>query len=191
MAAEDRRRAIVAAVIPLLANKGSSVRTAEIARAAGIAEGTIFRAFPDKSALIYEACRAAMDPKPVSEAIRGISPALPMREQLAKAARLLLNHWNRVIAVAEAARSLPAPTGRQTADGLRLMKESAQAISAALTEIFVRHGDELCITPAKAAAAFRGLIFASGHPLMRADQRLDIDDVLAVLLTGIARRRRK
>jgi AcrR family transcriptional regulator len=188
MAAEDRRRAIVAAVIPLLADKGASVKTADIAKAARIAEGTIFRAFPDKPTLFYEALKAGMDPAPVCAAIENISAALPLKAQLARAAELLLAHWNRVSSLGEACRSMPPPTGRRQDDGFQLMKKSAQAIQAALVVIFERRREELCIAPAKAGAAFRGLIFAGAHPLMRADQRLDIDDVLAVLLTGIARR---
>ncbi len=188
MTAEDRRRAIVAAVIPLLAAKGASVKTADIARAARIAEGTIFRAFPDKATLIYEAVKAGMDPAAVCSAIENISAALPLKAQLARAAELLLAHWNRVSSLAEACRSLPPPTGRRRVDGLQLVKQSAQAIQAALAVVFERHSDELCVAPSTAVAAFRGLIFASAHPLMRADQRLDIEDVVAVLLTGIARR---
>ncbi|HUO45747.1 MAG TPA: helix-turn-helix domain-containing protein, partial [Acidimicrobiia bacterium] len=52
LAPEDRRQAIVEAVIPLLVERGASVTTREMAEAAGIAEGTIFRVFPDKCALI-------------------------------------------------------------------------------------------------------------------------------------------
>jgi AcrR family transcriptional regulator len=47
MAPDDRRRAIVAAVVPLLLEHGDDVSTRQIADAAGIAEGTIFRVFPD------------------------------------------------------------------------------------------------------------------------------------------------
>ena len=49
MAPEDRRKAILEALIPLLVEQGGDVTTKEIAEAAGIAEGTIFRVFPDKA----------------------------------------------------------------------------------------------------------------------------------------------
>ena len=40
LAPEDRRTAILAALIPLLVERGGDVTTKEIAQAAGIAEGT-------------------------------------------------------------------------------------------------------------------------------------------------------
>ena len=48
----ERRAEIIAATLPLLLAHGASVTTRQIAEAAGIAEGTIFRVFPDKESLI-------------------------------------------------------------------------------------------------------------------------------------------
>lgn len=48
MSPEQRREMIVRAALPLVVEYGTSVTTAQIARAAGIGEGTIFRAFGDK-----------------------------------------------------------------------------------------------------------------------------------------------
>ena len=63
---EERRAAIVAAALPLLAAQGTNVTTRAIAEAAGVAEGTIFRVFPDKDALIQAVLDSALDPAPVS-----------------------------------------------------------------------------------------------------------------------------
>jgi AcrR family transcriptional regulator len=191
MAPEDRRRAIIAAITPLLVKKGALATTADMARAARIAEGTIFRVFPDKSALLYEVIRAAMDPDELCVAIRSISPALAMRVQLAQAAQLLTDHWSRVIALGEAMRSTAVLPGSRQAQAGRVVKESSAAIAAALTALFARHRDELRTTPAKAVAAFRGLIVATGHPLMTAEQRLSIDDVVGVLLSGVGRPKKR
>src|SRR5690348_18446345 len=62
MSADERRKAIVDAVIPLLVEKGSEVSTREIAEAAGIAEGTIFRVFPDKRSLMLAAAEEVINP---------------------------------------------------------------------------------------------------------------------------------
>ena len=52
MPPDERRDAIIDVVLPLLLEHGSDVSTRQIAEAAGIAEGTIFRVFPDKAALL-------------------------------------------------------------------------------------------------------------------------------------------
>src|SRR6476659_10123059 len=62
MTAEDRRKAIIEVLIPLLVEKGSEVSTREIAEAAGIAEGTIFRVFPDKRSLMLAAAEEVINP---------------------------------------------------------------------------------------------------------------------------------
>lgn len=188
MAAADRRRSILDAVIPLLIDKGLSATTAEMAQAAGIAEGTIFRVFPDKPSLVYEAVKATMDPGPVEDAIRAISPGDPLAVQMEEAARVLLDHFSRVIALAELLRSMPTPPQARKSNGRRLIIETNAAISAVLTDLLKRNSDELRVEPAKAIAALRGLIFASGHPLLPSNERLTVDEVVAILLSGIARR---
>ena len=48
MAPDERRRAIVDVVVPLLLQHGDGVTTKQIAEAAGIAEGTIFGSSPTR-----------------------------------------------------------------------------------------------------------------------------------------------
>ncbi|WP_242607864.1 TetR/AcrR family transcriptional regulator [Xylanimonas ulmi] len=54
LAPDERRAAIVEAALPLVAEQGLDVTTRELAAAAGVAEGTLFRAFPDKNTLVGE-----------------------------------------------------------------------------------------------------------------------------------------
>ena len=66
MAPDERRRAIVDAVVPLLLQHGDDVTTKQIAEAAGIAEGTIFRVFPDKAALLMAVAEETIEPVPAA-----------------------------------------------------------------------------------------------------------------------------
>ena len=64
---EERRAVIVAATLALLVEHGEMVTTRQIADAVGIAEGTIFRAFPDKDASIaavVDEARRHRSPRP-------------------------------------------------------------------------------------------------------------------------------
>ena len=61
MTPDDRRASIIDATIPLLREKGRAVSTKEIAKAAGIAEGTIFRVFDSKDEIILACVHDAFD----------------------------------------------------------------------------------------------------------------------------------
>ena len=56
----------------------------------------------------------------------------------------------------------------------------------ALTDLFGRHRDKLRLEPARAAAAFSGLIFASGHPIVAPGEKLTVNEIVSVLLAGVA-----
>jgi AcrR family transcriptional regulator len=50
----DKRHAIIAAAVGMVASSGPGAPTAKIARAAGVAEGTLFTYFPDKDTLLND-----------------------------------------------------------------------------------------------------------------------------------------
>ena len=54
----------------------------ELAEAAGVAEGTLFRVFTDKVTLVREAVLAAVDPADAIPEIAAIDRTLPLRDTL-------------------------------------------------------------------------------------------------------------
>lgn len=185
LAPDDRRRAIIAAVIPLLTQHGAAVTTKQMAEAAGIAEGTIFRVFPDKAALIHEAVRFSMDPAPVEKGLSEISASAPIKIQLAEAADIILERFEGVIALITALRTSPSSDSTPLPSPPAFVAEANAAINHSLTELFARHRDLLRIEPSRAAAAFRALIFAGGHPMTSRGQKLTVSEIVDVLLSGI------
>src|SRR5947199_8192352 len=85
---DARRTMIIEAAIPLLLEHGEMVTTRQIADAAGIAEGTIFRAFADKDEVLAAVIEAALDPAPLERALATIDPDLPLQEIVTAAAAL-------------------------------------------------------------------------------------------------------
>ncbi|MEV0230113.1 helix-turn-helix domain-containing protein [Nonomuraea sp. NPDC050786] len=102
MSPEQRREMIVRAALPLVVEYGTSVTTAQVARAAGIGEGTIFRAFGDKDALLAACMAEAQRPDDTLAHVASISLELPLEERLVEASEALRGYLARMGAVAGA-----------------------------------------------------------------------------------------
>lgn len=73
---------IIEAVTPLLMEFGPQVTSRQIADAAGIAEGTVYRAFTDKESLINAVLEKQMDFSPLREALAAIDPGQPLEKKV-------------------------------------------------------------------------------------------------------------
>jgi len=187
---DKRRAAILDAVVPLLLEKGAAVTTAEMAEAAGIAEGTIFRAFADKATLLYEAVKATMDPLPLREILRRIPAEAPFEDQVLAATAALLGYFERGAALMGILRGMPSPESRTAASPRRRAFDSQAVITKELTAIMNRRRDRMLVTPGQAAVILRGLVFTNVHPWLAPDEKLTAEQIVAVLLSGVVTQER-
>ncbi len=171
---EERRSAIVAAALPLFLEQGTAITTREIATAAGIAEGTIFRVFSDKTALLDAVIAAALDPSPTEAAIQQIDASLSFEDRLVAAVEILRRRTLYVFNVLSAAAGTTRGVSQQRSTDL-----------PALIAIFESAADQLNRAPADAARVLRGLTFACVHPAFGTDTPLSSDEIVGVLLDGI------
>ena len=88
MPPDERRLAILKAVLPVVRERGTDVTTRELAEAAQVAEGTLFRVFDDKESLVREAVAAALDPSDDIARLGGIPLDLPLEERLTEVLRI-------------------------------------------------------------------------------------------------------
>lgn len=164
MSAEARRSMIVHAVLPLLMEHGATVTTSQIARAAGIGEGTIFRAFKDKDEL-FDACTAeALRPDHVLDAIAEIPVDQPLEDRLVEAAEALGAHLERMGALMGALHASGRIKHREPEQRLRGSwkggrRESMAVMRGAMTELFEPEKDRLRLPPEHLAALFLTMLF--------------------------------
>jgi len=170
---DERRSMIVAATLPLLIEHGDRVTSRQIAEAAGIAEGTVFRAFADKDELIAAVLEAALDTAPLEAALAGISPDLGFEEALAVAVVII---QQRVIDIWRLASSV----------GTRFheMTRRPMADSDALVRIFAAHRTDISVEPIVAARLLRALTLSTTHPML-ADEPRSADDLVHLFLHGV------
>ena len=164
---------IVDAALPLILEHGERVTTRQIADAAGIAEGTIFRAFADKDDVIAAVVEKALDTTLLEEALAAIDLSLPFEKCLDAAIAAI---QTRVIDVW---RLLSAVGPRFQAN-----KTGPQPPNPALVKLFEAHKDRLSVKPVEAAKRLRAVTLAVTHPLMN-DAPMSSRDVAKQFLYGV------
>lgn len=182
---EERRQAILDAVIPLLIERGAAVTTAEMAEAAGVAEGTIFRVFPDKAALLRAAVEATFDPGADLSRVAGIADDAGLEEKVRQAALILEDRFERLHTFMSVVRSLASAQHKKGSDGKRAAREANQRMIGGLARLFESSADELSVAPDRAATFLNNLMFAIHLPYAAPEDRLSADEAVAVLLDGI------
>ena len=198
MTAEDRRRAIVDVLIPLIVEKGGEVSTREIAEAAGIAEGTIFRVFPDKKSLMLAAAEEAINPADgQADFDRAMAGVEGLRAKVVVATTRALERMRMTMSVMLAVRvHLMAAHEEHHAgtDDKKVLGPPPFVLKAQddlhrrLTGLFEPHRDELAVDPDVAAIALRSLIFGASRPELGMAPVLTPDQIADLLLDGVRRR---
>lgn len=176
MSPRERREAIVDAVIPLLKERGRDVSTKQIAEAAGVAEGTIFRAFGDKEAVITAAIARYFDPQPFRDALRAIDPDEPTVDKIEQVVRILRDRFHGVVGFMSALHMEGGPPPRSAPpDGHEWL--------AILGQVF--RPDEL-VVPAEVFGLYvRLLAFATAIPPFNAPRQFEVDELVALISRGV------
>ena len=172
MPADQRRASIIAAARPLLIRHGVNVTTRQIAEAAGIAEGTVFRVFPDKDALLAAVMADATDPAPLEQALARIDPGLPFEDRLVLAVEIVRRRMRGIWELAAATGLPPRPNAKPPR-------------SAALVALFAAEAERISRPPTFAADALRALTLAMTHPHLTPSTSLTARDIVRLFLDGI------
>ncbi|MFN8026958.1 MAG: TetR family transcriptional regulator [Acidimicrobiia bacterium] len=175
---EERRAAIVAAALPLFLEHGARVTSKEIAAAAGIAEGTIFRVFDDKPALLEAIVDAVFDPAPVEAALAGIDLELPLEQRLGKAVEIMVRRSEAIFQVTSALATMRRPEDRKPRKPPELR---------ALVALLAPDAPRLTHSPEKSARLLRGLIFAGTSRMFSEGPSLTRAEIVTMFLHGVVK----
>lgn len=181
---DDRRAAIVDVALPLLREHGPSVTTRQVAEAAGIAEGTVFRAFGSKDELVRACAAAVFDSAPVVAELRAIDHGLTLDERLVAGVAVMRRHVEQIVGLVSVLHH--AGIHPQVEAGRR-RGASDPAVDAAFVDLV---GDDAATLrrPVEEVVGLLSLLtLSSVHPLL-STRRLEPEEIVDVVLDGTRRR---
>ncbi|GAB2521146.1 TetR family transcriptional regulator [Paramicrobacterium agarici] len=175
MAPEQRREAILDAVIPLIFAHGPSVTSRQIAEAAGVGEGTLFRAFDDKDSIITAAVEKYFDPENFRERLRHIDRSQPLESKLFEIVRILRERFDGVVRLAGL---VGDPRDHKQISHRRVYAEI-------IAEILEADAERITWPLERVAHMARMLAFASAIPAFNTCTEFSDDELTRMLLYGV------
>lgn len=167
---------LVDAVTPLLSEFGSAVTTRQIAERAGIAEGTIFRAFGTKEELIQAAVDRHLDAEPFRKKLRAVDVDLPLEARVRSIVVLMRERFTTVFTVMTALGLLGKPHSHDP------RRDFTEILSHSLEPDLER----LHFTAERSAQIIRMVGLAACMPQIHLGTGFDDDEITALILYGIA-----
>ncbi|MBM7811047.1 TetR/AcrR family transcriptional regulator [Saccharothrix algeriensis] len=160
MSPDDRREAIVAATVPLLFEHGANVTTSQIAKAAGIAEGTVFRAFKDKQELIATCVRSVLDVDAELELIKAAEQADALADRLSWAISAVSGYldrtWKLIGVLRDSGYHPHHGSGERKGPPVEM-----QRLSERIAGLFEPDAHRMRVDPQLAARLLLGLVFTN------------------------------
>jgi AcrR family transcriptional regulator len=196
MSTEDRQEAIAVAAIPLLAEHGMHVTTGQIAKAAGIAEGTIFRVFKDKQELLDFCVLRAFRTRELVDRMKAIPADRPLTDRLIDAMTMIDEMAARLGTLMHtlgATGYRPDESKHKEdaeAGGKPPMLDEFERTTTALAELLSSSRDELRLPADRAAGYLIGLTFMTRMQAVRAarteqkEQESFVSEIVDLFMNG-------
>ena len=180
MSPDDRRLALVEATVPLLLEHGRTVTSRQIAEAAGVAEGTIFRVFDSKDDLVAAALDHAFDMAPFLEDLSRIEPDQPLRALVSDVVTLLQIRFRGIFELMTAVGMVGPPSAKKH------MQQHREEAAAIMVGLLAPHAHELAVPVSEFVHITRLLTFSGSHPHLSDGRILTTDEIVTTVLDGLA-----
>lgn len=183
MPPEERRAAIIDAARPLMLEHGTDFTTRQVAEAAGIAEGTIFRVFPSIARLQWAVIEDLLDPTPLKKALESI----PRDDPLESRVRDAITYTQRYVRDAHLLFGVTHKLrdSKRGEDCHRTRQaELADTSIAAIAYVLAPDASALTLPLPQAAAVLRAIAVSSEHPLLGIEHPTDPATLTTIFLKG-------
>ena len=185
MSPDERRAKLVDATLDLLREHGRAVTTRQIAEAAGVAEGTIFRVVESKDELVDAAIQRAFEPGAVVDRIEEIDPALPLEARLEKLVAIMQQRFLATFALMHKVGMIRPPDHLH--DSPEAVAWRARLVEL-LTGVVGEDADRLAVPPEQFVHTLRLLTFAGSHQHISDGHLLTPEQIVGTVLHGLLRR---
>ncbi|MFY1689180.1 TetR/AcrR family transcriptional regulator [Plantactinospora sp. WMMB782] len=186
---DERRAALVNATLALITEHGVKVTTRQIAEAAGVAEGTIFRVFPHKDGLVRVAVETALDPAPLLAELAAIDLSTPLRERLVELAAILQRRLTSIFNLLHSVGMHgPPEDSTKRPGGASGHRPPNEEIYQAIVRVLEPDADRFRCPLPEVARLLRLLTFAGSHPRITDNEPLSPETIADVLLDGVRER---
>jgi AcrR family transcriptional regulator len=184
MAPDDRRAALISATVPLLREHGLAVSTRQIAQAAGVAEGTIFGVFPDKTSLIQAAMIQSLDPAPMLDALHAYASITDLRARLGLVADLVSRRFTENAKLIAAMRSMAMAADVPPELANQLAKSRGRMLNA-IAGLIEPDSELLRSSPDSVAGLLVMMVAATAHGVFGEADSMGADEIVDFLLDGL------
>jgi AcrR family transcriptional regulator len=184
MSPEERRDELIDATLNLLREHGRAVTTRQIAEAAGIAEGTIFRVVESKEELVELAITRAFEPGALVDRIGEIDFDRPLRDRLVQLCAILQQRFRATFELMKKVGMVrPADHVHDSAEAVA-WRDRLQML---LEGVVGADADQLSVPTGEFVHTLRLLTFAGSHPHISDGQLLTPEQIVDTVLHGLLR----
>ncbi len=182
---EERRDKLVDVTLQLLREHGRAVTTRQIAEAAGVAEGTIFRVVESKEELVEAAIDRAFEPGAVIERIEEIDAELPLRDRLVQLSSILQQRFRATFELMKKVGMVrPADHVHDSPEAVAVRER----VHALMEGVIGPDAERLSVPAGDFVHRLRLLTFAGSHPYITDGRLLDPEQIVDTILLGLQRR---